>query len=340
MIWSKNRFRQVRRYAININQARQIVFPSKIVFETSKRILTVDSKDCLNLYLFVRSKMKLLATTVFLLALSMIALAQRQPDNSNLRKVTPPIPIDQILKSTAAKETEFAAARNQYLYHQEVTINTIGIGNTITGQYYRVSEIVFDDRGIRTEKILKFPPQTLENLQVTNEDLAGFGAVTPFALTTELLPDFKIDYVGKEKIDELDTYAFDITPKFMLPYLSKIEKGKVMSEKEVGGAEGRSFMGRIWIDDRDLQIVKTSGKAVPESKQRFPHFDSYRENIDGKYWFPTYVYGDDTLDFGKGGMIQLRFEVKYTNYRKFSGAIELEDPVEDTSKKPKKPDKP
>ena len=179
----------------------------------------------------------------------------------------------------------------------------------------------------------------MQSLQITNQDLAGFGAVNPFALTTDLLPAYQIDYVGKEKIDELDTFVFDITPKFMIPLLDKIKRGKKISEGEAGGEEGRAFMGRMWVDDRDLQIVKTAGKAVPEAKQRFPHFESYRENIDGKYWFPTYVYGDDTLDFAKGPSIHMRFEVKYTNYRKFSGAIELID--EEAPKKPKKPgDKP
>ena len=265
-----------------------------------------------------------------------------QSDNSSIRKVALPMPQDQMIQKVASKETEFAGARNQYLFRQEVTINEIGIGNTINGQYYRLSEVLFDDTGKRIERILKMPQATLAGLLISNEDLAGFGVVTPFALTTDQVPNFQIDYVGKEKIDELDTYVFDITPKFMLPILDKIKRGKKVSSGDAGGVEGRSFMGRIWIDDRDLQIVKTAGKAVPEAKQRFPHFESYRENIDGKYWFPTYVYGDDTLDFDKGPSIHMRFEVKYSNYRKFSGAIELVD--EDPPKKPikpgEKPDKP
>jgi len=276
-----------------------------------------------------------------MLVMLLSAVRAQQTDNSNIRKVALPMPADQMIKQVASKETEFAGARNQYLFRQEVTVNDIGIGNTINGQYYRLSEVLFDDTGKRVEHILKMPQSTLTALSISNEDLAGFGVVTPFALTADQVPNFQIDYVGKEKIDELDTYVFDITPKFMLPLLDKIKRGKKVSAGDAGGAEGRSFMGRIWVDDRDLQIVKTSGKAVPEAKQRFPHFDSYRENIDGKYWFPTYVYGDDELDFGKsGGVIHMRFIVKYTNYRKFSGSIELVD--EDApAKKPIKPgDKP
>ena len=44
------------------------------------------------------------------------------------------------------------------------------------------------------------------------------------------------------------------------------------------------------MDDRDLQIVKTYGKGVGLLKKnednQFPKFETYREQIDGKYWFP------------------------------------------------------
>ncbi len=75
--------------------------------------------------------------------------------------------------------------------------------------------------------------------------------------------------------------AFSVKPK-------KMEKGK------------RYFDGKIWVDDKDLQIVKTYGKGVGIVKKRatqFPKFETYREQIDGKYWFPTYTHADDTLHF-------------------------------------------
>ena len=57
----------------------------------------------------------------------------------------------------------------------------------------------------------------------------------------------------------------------------------------------RYFEGQIWVDDRDLQIVKSEGKPVPEIKSKggqenlFPRFTTYREQIDGKFWFPSRV---------------------------------------------------
>src|SRR6185295_2564710 len=114
------------------------------------------------------------------------------------------------------------------------------------------------------------------------------------------------DYVGKEKIDELNLYVFDVKPK-------EIRKGE------------RYLQGRIYVDDHDLQIVKVAGQAVPETENnKYPHFETYRENIDERYWFPTYTYGDDVLQF-KRNPIRLRMVIKFTNYKKFSGNIRLID---------------
>ena len=89
--------------------------------------------------------MKTLCVVMMSLTLLLSVSHGQQTDNSNIRKVALPMPADQLIHTVAAKETEFAAARNQYLYHQEVTVNELGIGNVIVGQYYRVSEVVFDD---------------------------------------------------------------------------------------------------------------------------------------------------------------------------------------------------
>jgi hypothetical protein len=170
------------------------------------------------------------------------------------------------------------------------------------------------------------------SLQITAEDMQDLAGVQPFALTAEDLPKYQIDYVGKERIDELNTYMFDVKPKSM-------HKGE------------RYLQGRIWVDDQDLQIVKVKGQAVPEvGDQKFPHFESYRENIDSRYWFPTYVYADDVLDFKKGPSVHLRMTVRYTNYKKFSGRIRIGDEGEaasedevkgaDKNKKPPEPDQP
>jgi hypothetical protein len=214
-------------------------------------------------------------------------------------------PVEEIIRRFAAAETENRIARNNYTFTQDIDILTLGEAGSITGRFHRVSDIVFDDRSNRIEKITFFPPNT-SALTITQEDMQDLAGVQPFALATEDIPKYQLDYVGKEKLDELNAYMFDVKPK-------QIRKGE------------RYLQGRIWVDDQDLQIVKVAGQAVPEiGDQKFPHFESYRENIDGRYWFPTYVFADDVLEF-KHGSIHMRMTVRYTNYKKFGGRIRLAD---------------
>jgi len=218
-----------------------------------------------------------------------------------------PANIADVIRRFAEAETQNSIARNNYTFTQDLDLVTIGEAGSITGRFRRTSDIVFDDRGNRFEKITFFPPSTLVSLQLTAEDMQDLAGVQPFAITDKDLPKYQINFVGKEKIDELNTYVFDVKPKAMA-------KGE------------RYFEGQIWVDDQDLQIVKVKGQAVPEiGDQKFPHFESYRENIDGKFWFPTYTYADDVLEFKKGPSVRLRMTVRYTNYKKFSGRIRLVD---------------
>jgi hypothetical protein len=99
------------------------------------------------------------------------------------------------------------------------------------------------------------------------------------------------------------------------------------------------------VDDHDLQIVKTKGKSVPEIRSKngenlFPEFTTWREQIDGKYWFPTYTRVDDTLRFSTGE-VKVRQVVKYLNYKRFGadvkityGGAEVEKAPEGESKQP------
>jgi TonB family protein len=141
---------------------------------------------------------------------------------------------------------------------------------------------------------------TLTEISITAQDLEDLGGVNPFALEASKLNAYSFKYVGKEKIDELDLYVFDVGPK-VAPDPKKIKD--------------RYFQGRIWVDTQDLQIVKARGKAVPEDKNnKYPTFETYREQIDGKYWFPTYSYADDELTFGNGNVVRMRLLVKYTDF--------------------------
>ena len=169
------------------------------------------------------------------------------------------------------------------------------------------------------------PVTTLEHILLTPEDEQDLRNVQPFVLTSSELPEYLIRYLGKEKVDEIPCYVFTVRPK-------KMVQGK------------RYFEGQIWVDDRDLQIVKTYGKGVGTIKNakdnQFPRFETYREQIDGKYWFPTYTRADDTLHF-KDYDQRIRMTVKYEDYKKFEGRSTIKfGEVVDENKKPPEQKKP
>ncbi|HEY6329136.1 MAG TPA: hypothetical protein VI756_07355 [Blastocatellia bacterium] len=247
--------------------------------------------------------MTLFSKSVFIFAFAglsaVVALGQ------DITKPPLPMPVDQIIHKFAQAESDNKKARDYYTFTQDYEVKTIGLGGNVSGEFHRISDIVLDDRGNRFEKITYFPAPTLDGLMITPEDLQDLAGVQPFALALDDLPKYQIDYIGKEKIDELNTYIFDVKPK-------KIVEGQ------------RYFQGRIWVDDQDLQVVKAAGIAVPKVEhQAFPHFETYRENIDGKYWFPTYTYADDMLDFKNAPSIHMRMVIRFTNYKKFSGEIRI-----------------
>ncbi len=206
--------------------------------------------------------------------------------------------INRIIRAFTARETQFRKALNLYSFKRDAMIQSLGMGGQVTGEYHRVSHFTFDDQGNRYEKISFFPMPSFGG--VTQEDLEDLGGISPFALEPSMIDRYNIKYVGKEKIDELNLYVFDVAPKVM-PDPKKIKE--------------RLFVGRVWVDDQELQIVKTKGKGVPETKtNKFPVVETYREQIDGRYWFPTYSYADEELIFDNGEPLHIRMKVRYTDF--------------------------
>jgi len=237
---------------------------------------------------------------------SSLTLAAQGP--AKLRNEQPPIPIDDIIQKFADKEKEFRAARANYVYRQDIRVQTLNANDRVTGEWHQVWEVTFDTSGKRVEKVVSAPASTLQDISLTAEDLQDFREIQPFVLTTDDIGKYDVKYLGKEKIDEIDCYVFDVAPK-------KLEKGQ------------RYFQGQIWVDDKDLQIVKTYGKPVPDIRTKsnenlFPRFETYREQIDGKYWFPTYTRAVDTLQFS-GRAQRMREIIKYDKYKKFEANVRL-----------------
>jgi len=215
------------------------------------------------------------------------------------------ISVQDLIQKFAGQEAVFKEARNHYTYTQEVTVETVD-GDTVDGTFKETTDVLYDDQGKRIENVTYAPMNTLTRVSLTKEDFDDFRNHLPFVLTTEDLPEYNIIYAGQQHVDELDTYVFDVAPK-------KVDKN--------GGP--RFFQGRIWVDNRDFQIVKTCGKNVPDTHKKgqenlSPKFVTYREQVDGQYWFPTYTRADDILHFRDGaGDVHIRETLKYTRYKRF-----------------------
>ncbi|HLL99908.1 MAG TPA: hypothetical protein VK400_02550, partial [Pyrinomonadaceae bacterium] len=255
--------------------------------------------------------------------LCLTAFGGAQAQDSIVRTNLSQAEIDRIVKTFTTKEGESRAALSQYVFNRSASVSTIGLGGNITGAFRRDSFMNISPEGVRVEKILFAPVSTLTEVEMTVEDLEDLSGVNPFALDPSAVNLYNFTFVGKEKIDELDLYVFDVAPK-VLPDPKKTKQ--------------RFFLGRIWVDDRDLQIVKSRGKGVPETKKnKFPVVETIRMNVDGKYWFPADTRSDDEIVFDSGQVVKLRVRIKYTNYRQGKSEVRILDDTETEVKEEPKP---
>jgi len=257
-----------------------------------------------------RLKIVLPALALLLIGLPTVAEKGEGPlDPSQPQGITPL----EIIQRFAAKETQFKEARDNYTYRQSIRIETPDDG----GRFEQTWDVLFDDQGRRIENVVFAPQSSLQLVSMSREDFEDIRNVLPFVLTSTEISLYDISYVGRQEEDELTTYVFDVHPK-------QIDVRK------------RYFDGRIWVDDHDFQIVKTKGRTVPEfragnthgkrvkagQENLFPAFTTWREQVDGQYWFPTFTRADDTLHFSTGD-VRIRETIKYTNYKRFGSKVRI-----------------
>jgi hypothetical protein len=224
---------------------------------------------------------------------------------------TPPKDLtpQEIITKFAARETDFAQARENYTFRQTVKVDTIDEDSgKVDGEYQQVTDITINDDGKREEHVVFAPQNTLQRVMMSPVDFDEIEHRLPFILTTTDLPQYDVTYLGRQRVDELDTYVFQAGPK-------TIEKNH------------HYFQGKVWVDQQDFQIVLINGKTVPQDTRKGhedlqPPFTTYYEQVDGKYWFPTYTKAEGNLHFAaqNGALTQdvhMRNIVRYTDYKQF-----------------------
>lgn len=209
------------------------------------------------------------------------------------------LPPEEIIKRFSAKETEFYEAWMQYTYRQTAVIRVLSVnGNPSKERLTLVSDIVFNDNGTRAVERVQ-ETGSLKSVGFTKEDEEVINNLQPFALTAKELPLYDLKYEGEERVDELECYVFSVKPK-------SIKKDKIY------------FEGKIWVDNQDLQIVRTVGKPIPQKKEnQFPAFETIRQMVDDKYWFPVWTHADSTLHFVDQD-VRIEETITYEKYKRFA----------------------
>jgi hypothetical protein len=270
---------------------------------------------------------KLLTALVLFTALPLLA---QQAASSGFGALDPTPPegttVAQIIERMGKQESAFATARADYTFRQEVKFDTISDDTgRPDGEYHQITDISYDPDGKREEHVVFAPQNTIERVIMTENDMKDIENKLPFVLTAPELPLYDISYLGKQRVDELDTYVFDVKPK-------RFEKKQ------------RYFQGKVWVDQQDNEIVLINGMTVPQDvrpghEDLSPPYTTYYQQIDDKYWFPTYTKAEGTLHFAAqhealSQEVKVRTVVHYTDYKRFRSNVTIHygDEVLDNAK--------
>jgi hypothetical protein len=214
----------------------------------------------------------------------------------------PSLPEAEIVKRFSQKEDEYILSRTHYTYRKTIRIQEFGADGQPAGEFVLVTQPGRDADGKLFEKVVEKPRSTLQHFLLRSEDLEGLQRIPAFPLTSSQLAKYDLKYLGKEQVDEIDCYIFQAKPRM-------IERIKAY------------FDGIVWVDAKYLEVVKTYGKWVTDQGDMhtiadlpFSLYETYRENVDGKYWFPSYARSDDTLNL-KGLEIPVRLVIKWTDFK-------------------------
>ena len=213
----------------------------------------------------------------------------------------PALPPAEIIKRFSEKEDMYLVARPHYGYRRTIRIEEFDQQGQLAGQFLQVTETVRGSNGQVFNKIIEHPQSTLRLFPLEPEDVRELERIPQFPLTTAQLAKYELKYLGEEQVDEIQCYIFQVKPK-------GLERTQAY------------FDGLVWVDTKYLELVKSYGKWVTElgdthiAGMPFTLYETYRENVDGKYWFPSYMRSDDTLHLQEAN-VPVRLVIKWTDFK-------------------------
>jgi hypothetical protein len=219
----------------------------------------------------------------------------------------PSLPPEEIIKKFAAKEDEFVAVRPTYGARKTIRIDEFDRTGKLSGQFLMVTEVIRTPDGRIVNKVIEHPQSTLHVFALESEDVKELERIPQFPLNSAQLTKYDLKYIGQETIDEIDTYIFKVTPR-------ALDRAHAYLD------------GLVWVDTKYLEVVKTYGRWVNElgdvkfATLPFTTFETYRENVDGKYWFPNYERADETLHL-KDGEFPVRLVIKWSDFKPLPAAV-------------------
>jgi hypothetical protein len=243
------------------------------------------------------------------------------PPEHNVRRVSnvpepaapPSLPSEEIIKRFSEKEDQYLTARAGYGYRKTTRIDEFDHDGKLVGQFLSVSETIRAPNGRVVNKVVEHPQSSLHLIPLEPEDAKELDRIPPFPLVSSQLPKYNLKYIGEEQIDEINCYIFQVKPK---------------------GVDRTTayFDGIAWVDQKYLEVVKTYGKWVNElgdvhiANLPFTTYETYRENVDGKYWFPNYQRSDDTVHLNNGDFA-VRLVIKWSEFKVLPAAAPATAPA-------------
>ena len=216
----------------------------------------------------------------------------------------PSLPPAEIIQAFTKKEETYQAIRPQFSYRKTIRIEEFGPDGRPSGEYDATYETARSGDGKLYEKAISAPQSSLQYLTFEPEDAQALTRIPQYPATASQLSKYDVKYLNTEKVDEIDCYIFQVSPKTL-------------------DRQHPLFDGIVWVDQKYLEVVKTYGKWVTDlgpihpPTLPFEMFETYRENVQGKYWFPDYSRADGTYKM-KDRELPIRVTIKWTDFKPFA----------------------